>query len=153
MTKAFFLSVIAFPAVLRGQLVVYDPAVHTQQIVDQAENLAKYVQMVENQVQQIQQLTAQLQELQQYNKAFGDPSRLLNVAGVNGLVSDLRKTTRLPIWNMSRTGLAHWYMTRTAFIIKSAKPSPLPEVMKFSGPPLSTNLSRQLTRRLKIIRT
>jgi hypothetical protein len=93
MTKAFFLSVIAFPAVLRGQLVVYDPAVHTQQIVDQAENLAKYVQMVENQVQQIQQLTAQLQELQQYNKAFGDPSRLLNVAGVNGLVSDLRKTT------------------------------------------------------------
>src|SRR4051812_9639246 len=76
-----------------AQLVVYDPAVHTQEIVDQAENLAKYVQMVENQVQQIQQLTAQLQQLQQYNKAFGDPAKLLNITGVNGLVSDLRQTT------------------------------------------------------------
>ncbi|MDX1951085.1 MAG: DUF4141 domain-containing protein [Verrucomicrobiota bacterium] len=78
---------------VKAQWVVYDPTVHAQQIMDQAQDIAKYVEMVNNQVQQIQQLTAQLQELQQYNKAFGDPSRILNVTGVNGLVRDLRQTT------------------------------------------------------------
>jgi hypothetical protein len=78
---------------VNAQWVVYDPTSHAQQIIDQAQDIAKYVEMVNNQVQQIQQLTAQLQELQQYNKAFGDPSRILNVAGVNGLVRDLRQST------------------------------------------------------------
>jgi P-type conjugative transfer protein TrbJ len=75
-----------------AQWVVYDPTVHAQQIIDQAEDVAKYVEMINNQVQQIQRLTSQLEELQQYNKAFGDPSRILNVAGVTGLVQDLKKT-------------------------------------------------------------
>jgi hypothetical protein len=77
----------------KAQWIVYDPTSHAQQIIDQAQDIAKYVEMVNNQVQQIQQLTAQLQELQQYNKAFGDPSRILNVTGVNGLVRDLRQST------------------------------------------------------------
>jgi hypothetical protein len=75
-----------------AQWVVYDPTVHTQQIVNQAEDVAKFVEMINNQVQQIQRLTSQLEELQQYNKAFGDPSRILNVTGVGGLVRDLQKT-------------------------------------------------------------
>ena len=77
---------------VRAQWVVYDPAVHTQQILDQAQNIAKYVQMVNNQIQQITRLQSQLEQLQQYNKAFGDPSRILSVVGVDGLVSDLRHT-------------------------------------------------------------
>src|SRR5271156_6448762 len=76
---------------VRAQYIVYDPTMNVQQIIDQAENIAKYVQMVDNQVQQIQQLTAQLQQLQQYNKAFGDPSVIVNVNGANALVSDLQQ--------------------------------------------------------------
>ena len=85
--------ITGFLAVLpgRAQWIVYDPTMNVQQIIDQAENIAKYVQMVDNQVQQIQQLTAQLQQLQQYNKAFGDPSVILNVNGANALISDLQQ--------------------------------------------------------------
>jgi hypothetical protein len=84
------ISAVLWTAFASAQEVVYDPALHTQQIIDEAQNIAKYVEMVNNQVQQIQQLTAQLQQLEQYNKAFGDPSKLLNVVGVNGLVQDLQ---------------------------------------------------------------
>jgi hypothetical protein len=76
----------------RAQYVVYDPALHTQNIIDQAQNIAKYVQMIDNQVQQINTLTSQLQQLQQYNQVFGNPSRILNLAGFTGLISDLRDT-------------------------------------------------------------
>lgn len=77
---------------VHAQWVVYDPTAHIQQILDQAQNIAKYVEMVNNQVQQINRLQSQLEQLQQYNKAFGDPSRIVSVVGVNGLVSDLRHT-------------------------------------------------------------
>ena len=42
-----------------AQWVVYDPALHTQNIIDEAQNIAKYVQMIDNQVQQINTLTSQ----------------------------------------------------------------------------------------------
>lgn len=84
---SFFLVTTA-----RAQWVVYDPTAHAQQIADQAQNIAKYVQMVNNQVEQINRLTSQLQELEKYNEAFGDPSKLLKIKGVDGLVRDLRKT-------------------------------------------------------------
>jgi conjugal transfer/entry exclusion protein len=92
--KAIFILIgsLFFTAAARGQWVVYDPAVHTQQILDQAQNIAKYVEMVNNQIQQINTLTSQLQELEKYNEAFGNPAKLLNITGVNGLVRDLRKT-------------------------------------------------------------
>jgi len=78
-------------ACARAQWVVYDPALHTQQILDQVQNMAQYVQMVENQVQQIQQLTSQLNELQKYNTAFGNPASLVNITGANPLTSDLKR--------------------------------------------------------------
>lgn len=81
---------LAFNA--RAQWVVYDPTVNTEQIISEAENIAQYVQMVDNQVQQISQLTSQLGQLQQYNKAFGDPSQILNVTGVSALTADLTQT-------------------------------------------------------------
>jgi hypothetical protein len=76
---------------VRAQWVVYDPIMNMEQILAQAENIAQYVQMVDNQVQQISQLSSQLQQLQQYNKAFGDPSAIVNVNGANALVSDLQQ--------------------------------------------------------------
>lgn len=86
------IATLAIATNARAQWVVYDPTVHTQQILAQAQNIAKYVEMVNNQIEQINTLTSQLQELQKYNEAFGDPKKLLNITGVNGLVRDLRRT-------------------------------------------------------------
>ena len=46
----------------RAQWIVYDPTMNMQQIMAQAQNIAKYIQMIQNQVQQIQTLTDQLNE-------------------------------------------------------------------------------------------
>lgn len=67
------------------------PAVHTQQILDQAQNHANYVEMINNQTQQINTLTSQLQELEKYSEAFGNPAKLLNITGLSELVRDLKK--------------------------------------------------------------
>jgi len=91
-TKLLIAAAAFWSICANAQWVVYDPTVHTQQILNQAQDIAKYVEMINNQVQQIQRLTSQLEELQQYNKAFGDPSQILNITGVTGLVGDLRKT-------------------------------------------------------------
>jgi hypothetical protein len=79
-------------ATCQAQWIVYDPINNVQQILAEAENIAQFVDMVDNQVQQITQLSDQLQQLQQYNKAFGDPSQILNVTGVSALTSDLTQT-------------------------------------------------------------
>jgi hypothetical protein len=92
MKAILIIGSLLLTASARGQWVVYDPAVHTQQILNQAQNLAKYVEMINNQIQQINTLTSQLQELEKYNEAFGNPAKLLDITGVNGLVRDLRKT-------------------------------------------------------------
>ena len=94
MKKTIALTLLTFTAGLtaRAQWVVYDPAVHTQQILNQVEDVAKFVEMINNQVQQIQRLQSQLQEFQHYNQAFGDPSRIVQVTGATGLVRDLRRT-------------------------------------------------------------
>jgi hypothetical protein len=93
MKKLFIIGLLALVGVpVPAQYIVYDPTVNIEQIISQAENIAKYVEMVNNQVQQIKQLTAQLQQLEQYNKAFGDPSKILNVTGIAGLTADLKKT-------------------------------------------------------------
>jgi hypothetical protein len=88
------MALIALPLAFsaRAQWIVYDPTVNIEQIISEAENIAQFVSMVDNQVQQIQQLTSQLEQLQQYNKAFGDPSQILNVTGVSALTSDLTQT-------------------------------------------------------------
>lgn len=75
----------------RAQMVVYDPSVNIEQIISEAENIAEYADMVDNQVQQISQLGDQLDQLQQYNKAFGNPASLVNIAGANQLIGDLKQ--------------------------------------------------------------
>jgi hypothetical protein len=76
----------------RAQYIVYDPTMNVQQILDEAQNIAKFVMMIDNQVQQISTMTSQLQQLQQYNQAFGTPSQILNLAGFTSLISDLGDT-------------------------------------------------------------
>ena len=94
MKRIITMALIALPLAFsaRAQWIVYDPTVNIEQIISEAENIAQFVSMVDNQVQQIQQLTSQLEQLQQYNKAFGDPSQILNVTGVSALTSDLTQT-------------------------------------------------------------
>ena len=75
----------------RAQWIVYDPTMNMQQIMAQAQNIAKYIQMIQNQVQQIQTLTDQLNEFKHYESLFGDPKAVV-LATVQPLVTDLRKT-------------------------------------------------------------
>src|SRR5438128_10460634 len=58
----------------RAQWVVYEPTLHTQSILNTAQEIAKYVEMINNQVQQITTLQNQLTSLNHYIDLFGDPS-------------------------------------------------------------------------------
>ncbi|HEX5398662.1 MAG TPA: hypothetical protein VFY06_06380 [Verrucomicrobiae bacterium] len=78
---------LAFSA--RAQWIVYDPAMHTQQIIDEAQNIAKYIQMIDNQVQQIQTLTSQLTEFKNYEAVFGNPAKVV-LSMVAPLKADLQ---------------------------------------------------------------
>ncbi|HWY32405.1 MAG TPA: hypothetical protein VNX46_16705 [Candidatus Acidoferrum sp.] len=75
------IAIIAFALPLafsaRAQWIVYDPAMNVQQIVDEAESIAKYVTMIDNQVQQINTLTSQLTEFKNYEAVFGNPGKVL----------------------------------------------------------------------------
>jgi len=80
---------LAFSA--RAQWIVYDPTMNIQQIMAQAQNIAKYIEMINNQTQQIRTLTDQLNEFKHYEDLFGDPKAVL-LSTVQPLVNDLRKT-------------------------------------------------------------
>lgn len=89
--RLFIIATILFTALpaARSQVIVEDVASIAQDAVNQVVDLAKYVEMVENQVQQINTMTQQLQQTVAYVKAFGDPSQILKITGVNELMSDL----------------------------------------------------------------
>ncbi len=72
---------LAFSA--RAQWVVYDPTMNAQQIVDEAESIAKYVTMIDT-------LTSQLNEFENYENLFGNPSQVA-LPMVSALDSDLQK--------------------------------------------------------------
>jgi hypothetical protein len=93
MKKVIILAALSLIASTQAQYIVYDPTMNTQQIIDQAESIAKYAEMIGNQVQQINTLTSQLQQLERYNAAFGNPAAVLQVTGVTGLVQDLEHPT------------------------------------------------------------
>ena len=78
MKKLITIMAVALPLAFsaRAQWIVYDPTVNIEQIVSQAEDIAKYVQMIENQVQQIQTLGDQLSEFKNYESLFGNPSQV-----------------------------------------------------------------------------
>ena len=91
MKKIIAVIAIALPLAFaaRAQWVVYDPAMNTQQILDEVQDLAKYAQMINNQVQQINTLTSQLTEFKNYEAVFGDPRQVL-LSMVAPLKADLQ---------------------------------------------------------------
>lgn len=91
MKKLIALTLVALPLAwsARAQYIVYDPTMNIQQIIDEAESIAKYVQMIDNQVQQIQTLTQQLNQFEHYEALFGDPSKVV-LSMVPALDSDLQ---------------------------------------------------------------
>ena len=91
MKKILIITAIALPLAFsaRAQWIVYDPTSNIQQILDQAENLAKYVTMIDNQVQQIDTLTSQLTEFKNYEAVFGNPSKVV-LSMVAPLKADLQ---------------------------------------------------------------
>src|SRR5437667_11366060 len=88
---AITLVAIGVATSARAQWVVYDPTLHTQSILNTAQEIAKYIEMINNQVQQIQALTDQLNEFKHYEELFGDPKAVL-LSTVKPLTDDLRKT-------------------------------------------------------------
>lgn len=93
MKRFIALTVVALgiAASARAQWTVYDPAVHSQQIISTAQEIAKFVEMINNQVQQIRQLTEQARTLRHYVDLFGNPASV-RPASVTALTRDLRKT-------------------------------------------------------------
>ena len=85
------LAVLGLVTTSRAQWTVYDPVVHSQQIISTAQEVAKFVQMINNQVQQIKQLTEQVNTLHHYVDLFGDPASVLP-ASITVLTTDLKKT-------------------------------------------------------------
>src|SRR5438477_633525 len=88
---AITLVTIGVATSARAQWVVYDPTLHTQSILNTAQEIAKYIEMINNQVQQIQTLTDQFNEFKHYEELFGDPKAVL-LSTVKPLAEDLRKT-------------------------------------------------------------
>jgi len=88
---ALALVAVGIAGSARAQYIVYDPTMNMQQIMAQAQNIAKYIEMIQNQVQQIQTLTDQLNEFKHYEDLFGDPKAVV-LTTVQPLVTDLRKT-------------------------------------------------------------
>jgi membrane-associated HD superfamily phosphohydrolase len=99
MKKLIIITALALPLAFsaRAQWVVYDPAVHTQQILDEVQDLAKYAQMIQNQVQQINTLTSQLDEFKNYEAVFGNPGKVLlsMVAPLNADLQSLEPNLKL----------------------------------------------------------
>jgi len=95
MKKLIAATLIALPLAFsaRAQWIVYDPTMNIQQILDQAENIAKYVTMIDNQVQQINTLTSQLTEFKNYEAVFGNPANV-SLSMVASLNTDLKALSR-----------------------------------------------------------
>ena len=91
MKKLITIIAVALPLAFsaRAQWIVYDPTMNVQQILDEAESIAKYVTMIDNQVQQIQTLGQQLSEFKNYESLFGNPSQVV-LSMVAPLDADLK---------------------------------------------------------------
>jgi hypothetical protein len=99
MKKLIVAALIALPLAFsaRAQWIVYDPTMNIEQILAEAESIAKYVTMIDNQVQQINTLTSQLSEFKNYESLFGNPSQVV-LSMVPNLDSDLQSLE--PIQNL-----------------------------------------------------
>src|SRR5947209_6215376 len=74
---ALTLATIGVATSARAQWVVYDPTLHTQSILNTAQEIAKYIDMINNQLQQIHTQTTQLNQFKHYEDLFGEPKSVL----------------------------------------------------------------------------
>ena len=99
MKKLIVIIAVALPLAFsaRAQWIVYDPTMNVQQIINEAESIAKYVTMIDNQVQQINTLTSQLTEFKNYEAVFGNPGKVLlsMVAPLNADLQSLEPNLNL----------------------------------------------------------
>lgn len=86
------LALRAMPPAAHAQIPVTDVANTLQDAANEVINLAEYVQMVSNQVQQLNTMTQELQQVTAYVQAFGDPSAILSLVGVDELISSLNES-------------------------------------------------------------
>ncbi len=80
---------LALPAL--GQWTVYDPAVHSQQIISTAQEVAKFVEMIGNQVKQLRTLEEDVATLHHYVDLFGTPGNV-KLTSAPALRTDLLRT-------------------------------------------------------------
>lgn len=85
-------TLLVAASVANAQVVVIDPTAIAHNQANHVVDLAKYVEMVNNQIRQINTMTQELQQVTAYVKAFGDPSKLLNIVGANQLIGSLQQT-------------------------------------------------------------
>ena len=85
-------TLLVAASLANAQVVVIDPTAIAHNQANHVVDLAKYVQMVNNQIRQINTMTQELQQVTAYVKAFGDPSKLLNIVGANQLIGSLQQT-------------------------------------------------------------
>ena len=71
---------------------VADPTAHVIAKTNQIENITKYVEMVNNQIEQINTLKGQLEQVTEYVERFGDPESLLDITGVDELISSFNQS-------------------------------------------------------------
>jgi hypothetical protein len=87
-----FILSLGIAASAHAQLVVTNPVSDALAQVNHIEDVAKSLEIINNQVQQLNTLTQQLQQTTAYVQALGDPAKLLNIVGVNGLIHSLETT-------------------------------------------------------------
>ena len=85
-------TLLVAASLANAQVVVIDPTAIAHNQANHVVDLAKYVEMVNNQIRQINTMTQELQQVTAYVKAFGDPSKLLNIVGANQLIGGLQQT-------------------------------------------------------------
>ncbi len=101
-------TLLVAASLANAQVVVIDPTAIAHNQANHVVDLAKYVEMVNNQIRQINTMTQELQQVTAYVKAFGDPSKLLNIVGANQLIGSLQQTgvgQTLPQLQRSANGL------------------------------------------------
>lgn len=81
---------LAATATSHAQWTVYDPAVHAQQIISTAQEVAKFAEMIGNQMRQIRSLEEEVSTLHHYVDLFGNPNTV-HPASVGALRDDLTK--------------------------------------------------------------
>ena len=146
MKKLIVATLIALPLAFsaRAQWIVYDPTMNVQQILNEAESIAKYVTMIDNQVQQLSTLTSQLNEFKNYESLFGNPSKVV-LSMVAPLATDLQSLepgVNLENLVAKANGSSAMTYNNSGIYVRLAPASRRPEAKPSNVPRTNTNAFR-----------